>query len=86
MSGNPDSERYLREARERIKRRSAAWMALAIGPFILVLLAIKVFEDHTYPPGDFRNEPVFWIAFGLGAVLLIATMMVGAIRSLVRGE
>jgi hypothetical protein len=61
-------------------------MALAIGPFILLLLAIKVFENHAYPPGDIRNEPAFWIAFGLAAALMIGTMMVGAIRSLVRGE
>lgn len=61
-------------------------MALAIGPFILLLMAIKVFEHHAYPPGDIRNEPAFWIALGLAAVLLVGTMMVGAIRLLVRGE
>jgi hypothetical protein len=81
-----ESDQYLRQARERIKRRSGAWMALIIGPAIVLLAAVKVLEPHDYPAGDFRNEPLFWIAFGFVVLALVGTMMIGSIRMLLRGE
>ena len=81
-----DSTEYLRQARERIKRRSGAWMALVIGPAIVLLAVVKVLERHDYPAGDLRNEPLFWMALGLVVLALVATMMIGSIRLLLRRE
>lgn len=87
MSGEErDSAEYLRQARERIKRRSGAWMSLVVGPFILLGTALKVFEPHDYPAGDLRNDPLFWAVLAAFAVLLVGTMMIGSVRALLRGD
>lgn len=80
------STEYLAAARQRIKRRSGAWMSLVIGPFILLLAALKIMEPHDYPAGDVRNEPLFWILTGLLAVGLVAVLVIGSIRLLTRGQ
>jgi hypothetical protein len=80
------SRDYVAAAQERVRRRSGAYMAVVIGPAILLLALVKILEDHDYPQGDIRNEPAFWAIFGLVAFLLIGTMMLGSLRYLLRGE
>ena len=81
-----DSAEYLRQARKRIKRRAGAWMSLVVGPAILIVLALKLFERHDYPAGDLQNEPLFWIVLGLFIVVLVATLVTGSIRVLLQRE
>ena len=42
------------EARRRSKQRSGAMISLVVGPIILAVAAVKVFEPHEYPLGDIR--------------------------------
>ena len=44
-----DTTAYLQRARERIRRRSAAWMALIIAPLVILSAILKVFQRHDYP-------------------------------------
>ena len=74
----------LDEARRRIKRRSGAMMSVVVGPFVLIVAAIKVFEEHDYPSGDVRSEPTFWIVVGIGAIILVGLLVFGSLRELRR--
>lgn len=56
-------------------------MALIVGPIVLIVAAIKIFEQHDYPAGDIRNEPLFWAFTGVVALAVIGGLMVGSIRS-----
>lgn len=76
----------LDEARRRIKRRSGAMMSLVAGPFVLIVAAIKVFQQHDYPSGDIRNEPIFWLVVGIGAVILAGLLVLGSLRELRRAD
>ena len=72
-------------ARARIRRRSSGYMALVLGPVLvigsLVALVVRVVAPHAYPAGDIRNEPLFWIAAG-GLILVITVIVVlGNIRA-----
>lgn len=71
-------------ARRRIKRQSGAMMAVVVGPFVLIVAVIKVFQQHDYPSGDVRNEPIFWIVVGIGAVMLVGLLVFGSLRELRR--
>ena len=75
----PDDES---RARDRIKRRSRALMALIVGPIVLIGWAIYVLEPHDYPAGDLRNEPGFWIVFGLIVITIDVVLIVGSVRVL----
>ncbi len=59
-------------------------MALIVGPIVLFVAAIRSLEPHDYPAGDMRNEPLFWIVFGVAMLVVIGALMVGSIRELRR--
>ncbi|MEX0629648.1 MAG: hypothetical protein WD508_03235 [Chloroflexota bacterium] len=71
-----------KEVRRRARRRAGATMALIVGPIVLFVWAIKIFEPHDYPAGDMRNEPLFWVLAGVVALVLIGAIMVGSVRAL----
>ena len=73
------------QLRRRVKERSGAMMALIIGPIILLVAAIKIFQQHDYPLGDVRSEPIFWILVGVGALILVIALVAGSIRVIRRG-
>lgn len=68
--------------RRRAKRRQTAMFFLVLGPFVLLVTAIRVLEPHAYPRGDFRNEPLFWAFVGFVAVLFVGAFFVHAVRVL----
>jgi hypothetical protein len=70
------------EVRRRARRRAAATMALIVGPIVLFVAAIKIFQPHDYPAGDMRNEPMFWVLAGLVTLVPIGALMVGSVREL----
>jgi len=74
----------MKEFRRRVRRRTAAQMALIVSPIILLVMAVKVLEPHNYPEGDMRNEALFWLVLGIVAVALVAALTVGSIRELRR--
>jgi len=74
------------QGRKSYRRRSGALMALIVGPIVLLVAVVKVFEPHHYPSGDVRNEPLFWIGLAVAALLLTAILVVGSIRTLRRGS
>lgn len=78
----PDWDAFRRRARQR----AAAQMALLVGPVILLAAIVKALGPHDYPAGDMRNEPAFWIAFAVVALLLVGALMAGSIRLLRRGR
>ena|SRR6266542_3124226 len=81
------SAEYLERARERLKyarRRQTAWALLILGPWILLVTALRVFSPHDYPAGDIRNEPFFWAATGLIALVFVGAITVSVIRYLRR--
>lgn len=82
---DPDSVAYLERARERMRRarrRQTAWFFLILGPFGLVITFGRALEAHKYPPGDFRNEPLFWAFVVLVTVVFFGTLMILAARRL----
>lgn len=72
------------ELRKRMQRRNGAIGMLIIAPLILLMAGVKVFEQHNYPAGDLRNEPGFWAAFGVAALIFVGVAMVGSIREIRR--
>jgi hypothetical protein len=70
----------------RARRRAGAIMALLVGPVILVVIALRTLGPHNYPAGDIRNEPLFWAALGVLALVVIGTLVIGSIRLLIRGN
>lgn len=74
----------IQEERRRARRRSGAVMALIVGPIVLVGTVLRAVEAHSSPSGDIRNEPAFWIAIVVLALLVLGGMIVGSIR-LLRG-
>lgn len=69
-------------ARRRAFRRSGAVMGLIVGPVVLLVAAIKILEPHDFPPGDLRNEPLFWIVMGVVMLVVVGAPMVGSVRVL----
>ena len=85
---DPESEAYLERARERIRlarRRQTAWFFLILGPFALAITILRALEPHEYPPGDLRNEPLFWGLVALLTLLFFGTLMTLAARRLRQG-
>lgn len=74
----------IQAVRRRARRRTGAVMALIVGPIVLVGTVLRAVEVHRYPPGDFRNEPAFWIAMVVLAFVVLGGMIAGSIR-LLRG-
>lgn len=85
-SEDQESARYLREAEERIRRRSGAYMGLVIGPVILFVVALKLGEAHNYPAGDIRNDPIFWLAIASFFVVISMILIIGSLRVLRDGS
>ncbi len=83
---DPGSDAYLAQARERIRRarrRQGAWFILVLwAPIALLVVGVKLLERQDYPPGDLRNEPVFWVGVALVTVLFVGVMVVLAVRRL----
>lgn len=83
---DPESDAYLAQARERIRRarrRQAAWFILVLwAPLALLIAGVKLLERHDYPAGDLRNEPVFWVGVALVTVLFVGVMVILAVRRL----
>ena len=61
-------------------------MFLLIGPFIILGAVLKTIGPHDFPPGDYRNEPLFWVAITLIFLVVIGSGMVGSIRFLRRTD
>jgi len=76
----------MKEFRRRVRRRTAAQMALIVSPIILLVMAVKVLEPHNYPEGDMRNEALFWLLLGFASLVLVGALLVGSIRELRHGE
>ncbi len=72
--------------REKVRRRSGAMMALVIGPVVLLVAAVKIFEPHEYPAGDIRNEPIFWMLVGVAMLILVVALVAGSISTLRRRD
>lgn len=77
-SNEPDWQAFRRRAR----RRQSAMLALVLGPFILLVTGVRVFERHAYPQGDIRNESLLWAGIGLVAVVFVGAFIVNAVRVL----
>lgn len=75
-----------REIGKRMQRRYGAMGMLIIAPLILLMAAVKFFEQHDYPAGDLRNEPAFWAALGVAALIFVGVAMVGSIREIPRSS
>jgi RsiW-degrading membrane proteinase PrsW (M82 family) len=59
-------------------------MALIVAPVVLVSAVLTAIEPHHYPPGDFRNEPIFWVVFAVVAVTLALFLVIGSIHEVSR--
>jgi hypothetical protein len=61
-------------------------MALIIAPLVILGAVVKIVQQHDYPAGDVRNEPLFWMATGTFFFLIGGVVLIGAIRELRRGK
>ena len=61
-------------------------MALIVGPFVLLIAAIRALAPDDYPAGDVRNEPLFWVASFAVVAFVAGGLLIGAIRSLLWGD
>ena len=62
--------------RRRLRRRALAHAGLIFGPALGVLLIVGATADHpAYVPGDWRNEPLYWIVTaGVGIVAAVGIL------------
>jgi hypothetical protein len=81
-----DTAEYLRRSRERLRRRSAAWISLLLAPLVALSAVLKIFQEHDYPAGDIQNEPLFWIATGAFLCIIAAAAILVSIWELRKGE
>ncbi len=83
---DPESDAYLAQARERIRRarrRQGAWFILVLwAPLALLIAGGRLLERHDYPAGDLRNDPVFWVGVAVITVLFVGVMATLAVRRL----
>ncbi len=77
------TERDWEEIRRRARKRAAAQMSLIIGPVVLLVAAIKILEPHSFPPGDIRNEPAFWVVLGVVALVVSGAQLALSVRWLI---
>ena len=68
--------------RHRLRTRRKAYATFVLGPWILLVVALRIFGEHGYPPGDIRNEPMFWAAIGIAALALVGYLTLSAVRAL----
>jgi hypothetical protein len=60
-----------------------AWRALGLVAFALFtayVLIGRLLDPRTYPSGDPRNEPAFWVAVALLGLVLVTLVLVAAAR------
>jgi hypothetical protein len=87
------SAEYLREARERIRRRRTKLMSRVIVPFFLLIWPIAfvggshaLYMRRPDPADDLRNSPEFWTALTIGAYLIAGVIFFVWIRRIRNGK
>lgn len=90
---NFQSADYLREARERVRRRRAVLMSRIVVPFFLLTWPIALIGgSHALylrrpdPADDLRNSPEFWTALTIAAFLVAAVIFFVWIRRVRNGK
>lgn len=78
----PDCEAYGNAYRDKISRRFSAAVAFVIAVVGVFVIVVRVLAPQDYPAGDIRNEIGFRLAFAAFFLLLIGTVLVGAVRRL----
>jgi hypothetical protein len=93
VSRDDRSAEYVREARERIRRRSAALMSRVLVPFFLLIWPIAfvggsqaLYLRRPDPADDLRNSPEFWMALTIGAYVIAGVIFLVWIRRVRNGK
>lgn len=82
----PDWEAYRARIRERGRRRAAASALAIVFAGAIFVVVVRVVAPQDYPSGDIRNEIGFRLALAAFFLVLIGTMLIGALRRLRRDD